>query len=121
MRRAELDRDGEIGAHAHRQILQAIARGDMDIALELAASDLLFVGKHRSFRIYPTTAAVYYAIILNLKDQVFKDIRIRKAIDHAIDRDSTLLYREVPRWPCRQKANNALQGIPNYCYSGTFS
>ena len=28
MRCAELDRDGEVGAHTHRQLLQAIARGD---------------------------------------------------------------------------------------------
>ena len=26
---AELDRDGEIGAHSHRQLLQPVARGDL--------------------------------------------------------------------------------------------
>lgn len=67
--------------------LQAIARGEMDIALGISASDLLFVGKNRSFRIYPTAAPDYYAIILNLKDQIFRDIRVRKAIDHAVDKD----------------------------------
>src|SRR5579862_4171276 len=29
MGRAELDRDSEVGAHAHRQVLQAVARGDL--------------------------------------------------------------------------------------------
>src|SRR5215471_10712460 len=28
MRGAELDRDGEVGAHPHRQVLQVVARGD---------------------------------------------------------------------------------------------
>ena len=29
MRGTELDRDGEVGAHAHRQLRQTVARGDL--------------------------------------------------------------------------------------------
>ena len=67
--------------------LQAITRGEMDIALNLAASDLLFIGERGPFRVYSASGSSYYAIILNLKDRIFKDIKVRKALDHAIDRD----------------------------------
>jgi len=70
--------------------LQAIAHGEMDIALNLTASDLLFVNKHRSFNVYSASSAVYYAVIFNLKDQVLKDIRVRKALDHAVDVNSII-------------------------------
>ncbi len=70
--------------------LQAIADGEMDIALGLTASDLLFVSKRGPFRIYSASGASYYAIILNLKDQLFRDIKVRKALDHAIEKDSII-------------------------------
>jgi ABC-type transport system substrate-binding protein len=70
--------------------LQAITRGRMDIALNLAASDLLFVSRRRPFRIYPALGASYYAIIFNLRDPIFRDIRARMALDYAIDRESMI-------------------------------
>lgn len=68
--------------------VQAISHGEMDIALDLAAADLLFMSKSGPFRIYSTRGASYYALIFNLKDPLFKDIRVRKALDCAIDRES---------------------------------
>lgn len=73
-----------------RAALQAISRGEMDIALDLAASDLLFVGRRGAFRVYSAQGAFYYAIIFSLKDPLFRDIRVRKALDYAIDRDSII-------------------------------
>ena len=70
--------------------LQAMTRGKMDIALDLAASDLLFVGKRRAFRVYSAPGASYYVIALNLKNPIFEDVRVRKALDYAIDRDSII-------------------------------
>jgi len=70
--------------------LRAITHGDMDITLDLTASDLLFVGKRRTFRIYSAMGASYYAIVLNLKDPLFRDVRVRMALDYAIDRDSII-------------------------------
>jgi len=70
--------------------LQAIIRGEMDMALDLAASDLLSASRRRAFRVYSAPGASYYAIIFNLKDPVFKDIRVRKALDHAIDKESII-------------------------------
>jgi peptide/nickel transport system substrate-binding protein len=73
-----------------RSALEAIARGKMDIALHLAASDLLFASRRRPFRVYSAPGLSYYAVILNLKDPLFRDIRVRKALDYAIDRDSII-------------------------------
>ncbi len=72
------------------EALKAISRGEMDIALDLTASDLLFVSRHGPFRVYSTPGASYYAIILNLKSPIFRDINVRKALSHAIDRDSII-------------------------------
>ena len=67
--------------------LQAISHGEMDVALDLAAADLLFMSKSGPFRIYSTRGASYYALIFNLKDPLFKDAKVRKALDCAIDRE----------------------------------
>jgi len=69
-----------------RAALKAIAQDETDIALNLAASDLLSVSRRGTFRIYSAPVPFYYAIILNLKEPVFKDIRVRKALDCAIDK-----------------------------------
>ncbi len=70
--------------------LQAITRGEMDIALDLAASDLLFISERGAFRVYSAPGASYYAIIFDLNSAIFGDIRVRKALDYAIDRDSII-------------------------------
>ena len=78
-------------AYPDRQVaLQVMTRGKMDVALDLAASDLLFVGRRRAFRVYSASDASYYVIALNLKNPIFRDIRVRKALDYAIDRDSII-------------------------------
>lgn len=81
--------------------LQAISRGEMDMALGLAASDLLFVGKRRTFRIYSTSGPFYYALIFNLRDPLLREIKIRKALDYAIDKESII--------------NNQLKGHGSVC------
>ncbi len=68
--------------------IKAISQGEMDIALNLAASDLAFVSRRRAFRVYPVPAPSYYAIVFNLNDPVFEDMRVRKALDYAVDKDS---------------------------------
>lgn len=68
--------------------LKAISDGKLDITLDLVASDRLFVGKRGAFKAFPTSASSYYSIILNLSDPLFSDIRVRKALDYAIDKDS---------------------------------
>ena len=73
-----------------RRALQAIAEGKMDVALNLAASDLLFVSRRGAFRVYSALGASCYAVILNVGSPIFRDIRVRKALDYAIDRDSII-------------------------------
>jgi len=70
--------------------IKAISQGEMDIALNLAASDLAFVSRRRAFRVYPVPTPSYYAIIFNLNDPIFGDVRVRKALDYAIDRNSII-------------------------------
>ena len=70
--------------------LQAIGQDEMDIALNLTASDLLFVSKRGSFRIYPASGSSYYAMVFNLKDPLFRDIRVRKALDYSIDKPAII-------------------------------
>jgi len=70
--------------------LQAIGQGEMDIALNLAASDLSFLSRSGTFRTYSASAAFYYALILNMESPIFKDIRVRKALDYAMDRESII-------------------------------
>jgi peptide/nickel transport system substrate-binding protein len=70
--------------------LRSITRGEMDIALDLAASDLLFVSRQGSFRVYPALGASYYAIAFSLRNPIFRDIRVRKALDYAIDKGSII-------------------------------
>ncbi|MBD3183888.1 HTH domain-containing protein [Candidatus Poribacteria bacterium] len=70
--------------------LQAMAQGKMDIAFDLAASDLLFASENATFRIYSAYNGACYTILFNLEDPVFKDIRVRKALDYAIDKESII-------------------------------
>jgi len=70
--------------------IKAISQGEMDIALNLAASDLAFVSRRRAFRVYPVPAPAYYAVIFNLNEPIFGDVRVRKALGYAIDSDSII-------------------------------
>jgi len=70
--------------------LQAISQGKMDIALNLAASDLAFVSRRRAFRVYPVPAPSHYEIVFNLNDPIFGEVKVRKALDYAIDKDSII-------------------------------
>jgi len=62
----------------------------MDIALNLAAADLAFINRRGAFRVYSAPGSSNYAIFFNLKDPLFKDARVREALDYAIDRDSII-------------------------------
>lgn len=70
--------------------LEAIKYGEMDIALDIAASDLLFISRMGGFRIYPALGSSYYSILFNLKDPIFHDIKVRKALDYAIDKEQII-------------------------------
>jgi peptide/nickel transport system substrate-binding protein len=88
------------------EALQAITRGEMDVALDLAASDLLFVSRNGGFRIYPAIGSSYYALFFDLRNPLFRDMRVRMAFDYAIDRESIV--------------RNQLKGYSKVC-TGPFS
>lgn len=73
-----------------QEAINAISQGEMDIALQLVASDLSFISKRGLFRVYPVPTPSYYAIVFDLNDPVLRDARVRKALDFAIDRDSII-------------------------------
>ncbi len=70
-----------------KSALQAITQDETDMVLNLAASDLLFMSNRGIFRIYPAPVPLYYAIVFDLKNPIFRDIRVRKALDCAIDKN----------------------------------
>ena len=86
--------------------LQAIAEDETDMGLWLTSADLASSDVGRDFRVYPIPTQSYYALILNLKSPVFRDIRVRKALDYAIDRGSIM--------------ENQLKGYSEIC-TGPFS
>ena len=86
--------------------LQATAEGEIDMGLSLTLADIAFAGTRGAFRVYPIPAPSYYALIFNLKSPIFEDIRVRKALDYAIDRDSIM--------------ENQLKGYGEIC-TGPFS
>ena len=68
--------------------LEAMTKGRIDIAFNSAASDLLVMKESGAFRIYPTPIHAVHALIFNLDYPVFKDIKVRKAFDYAIDKET---------------------------------
>ena len=70
--------------------LQAITQGEMDIALDLAASDLFFASRGGVLGIYPVLETSYYALVFNLENPMFSDIKVRQALDYAVDRESII-------------------------------
>ena len=81
--------------------LEAIAQKKMDMAMDLMTSDILSMNRSETFKVYVIPGASCYAIIFNLKNPLFKDIRVRQALDHAIDKDSII--------------KNQLKGISKVC------
>jgi peptide/nickel transport system substrate-binding protein len=78
---------------SRQEAIKAISQGEMDIALNLAASDIAFVSRRRAFRAYPVPAPAYYAITFDLNDPLFADMRVRKAMDCAIDRNAIIEHQ----------------------------
>lgn len=70
--------------------LKAIAHDEIDIVLNMTSSDIPSLNKDNTFKVYSAAAAFCYALIFNYKDPVFRDIKVRKALDYAIDKESII-------------------------------
>jgi peptide/nickel transport system substrate-binding protein len=91
-----------------------LRKGSVDIALNVLPPDMVHVlSKNPDLETMNADGTVYQYIAFNMRDPVFADVRVRKAIAHAIDRDAIIKYL----W--RDGARPATGVIPvgNWCYA----
>ena len=91
-----------------------LRKGSADIALNGLPPDTVEVLKrNENLRVMEAPGTNYQYIAFNLKDPLFRDVRVRKAIAHAIDRDKIIKYL----W--RDQARTATGVIPagNWSYA----
>jgi peptide/nickel transport system substrate-binding protein len=92
-----------------------LRKGSADIALNVLPPDTVEVLKaDPKLDVIEAPGTNYQYIAFNLKDPVFGDLRVRKAIAHAIDRD------KIIRYLLRDQARPATGVIPpgNWAYTG---
>jgi peptide/nickel transport system substrate-binding protein len=91
-----------------------LRKGSVDIALNVLSPDTIEVLKNeKELSVLRAPGTNYQYIAFNLKDPVFTDLRVRKAIAHAIDRTKIIKYLY------REQARLATGVIPsgNWCYA----
>lgn len=69
-------------------ILNLYLSGRLDVALNLPSRDLTFLKKRKDYESYQILSAYYYGF--NVKKKSLKDVRMRKAIAHSINRDEII-------------------------------
>ena len=70
-----------------------LRKGSVDIALNVLPPDTVSVLKDNDeLEVMEAPGTNYQYIAFNLKDPVFSDLRVRKAIAHAIDREKIIKY-----------------------------
>lgn len=90
-----------------------LRKGSVDAALNVLTPDMVEVlRKRQDLRVVEAEGTIYQYIAFNLQDPVFRDVRVRKAIAYAIDRESIIRHL----W--RNQAEAATGVIPpnNWCY-----
>ena len=65
-------------------ILNLFSSGRLDVAVNLPSRDLIFLKKRKEYKSYNILSLYYYGF--NIQAKSLRDVRIRKAIIHAIDR-----------------------------------
>jgi peptide/nickel transport system substrate-binding protein len=95
-----------------------LRKGSVDIALDVLSPDTIEVlRREQGLQVMESPGTNYQYIAFNMKDPVFTDLRVRKAIAHAIDRDKIIKYL----W--RNQARPATGVIPpgNWSYAADVS
>ena len=89
-RRAYLD-EIRITRYPDREhVWTAFMRGELDVVFFLDCEDYPVVAKDSAFRASRVSGNRYYALIFNLGDPILKDLNVRKAIAHAVNRDELI-------------------------------
>lgn len=70
-----------------RQRLVALESGSIDIAHAIAPDEALLVGLHPNLFLHRTTAPNVTYLALNTSRAPFDDVRVRQAVNHAINKD----------------------------------
>jgi peptide/nickel transport system substrate-binding protein len=91
-----------------------LRKGSVDIALDVLSPDTVEVlRREQHLEVMEASGTNYQYIAFNMKDPIFTDLRVRKAIAYAIDRDKIIKYL----W--RSQARPATGVIPpgNWSYA----
>ena len=67
-----------------KTILDLFLSGRLDVASSLSSRDLIFLKNKKEYRSHNILSLYYYGF--NIKTPVLKDVRVRKALIHAVDR-----------------------------------
>ena len=66
----------------------AMMRGEIDFLYEVGQDIQEFIQGESSVAVFPFLRNYVYAVALNSKREVFKDWRVRRALNHSVDRDA---------------------------------
>jgi peptide/nickel transport system substrate-binding protein len=90
-----------------------LRKGSIDVALNVLPPDMVEVlRKNSTLETMSAPGTVYQYIAFNMRDPVFADVRVRKAIAHAIDRDAIIKYL----WRGQARTATGVIPIGNWCY-----
>jgi len=91
-----------------------LRKGSADIALNVLPPDMVEVLKdYPQLETLNAPGTVYQYIAFNMKDPVFADLRVRKAIAYAIDREAIIKYL----WRSQARLATGVIPIGNWCYA----
>lgn len=66
----------------------AMMRGEIDFLYEVAPDALEFISNEASIQVFPFLRPYVYGVMFNSKRPIFRDPRIRRALNYAVDRSA---------------------------------
>ena len=91
-----------------------LRKGSADIALNALPPDMVIALRDNpDLETMDASGTTYQYIAFNLKDPVFADLRVRKAIAYAIDREAIIKYL----WRGEARPATGVIPIGNWCYT----
>ena len=91
-----------------------LRKGSVDVALNVLPPDMVEALKDNAhLETLNAPGTTYQYIAFNMKDPVFADVRVRKAIAYAIDRDAIIKYL----WRGEARLATGVIPIGNWCYT----
>jgi peptide/nickel transport system substrate-binding protein len=71
-----------------RNAWTALMRGDIDMLYEVSRDSAEFVQAETTVRTYPLWRKYYIPIVFNMRHPILRDVRVRRAINEALDREA---------------------------------